>query len=95
MLRIKETEAQVVETIVEGFMCAQCTRFVFQAPPSSFRQLQQLAVVGWNIVYVDQTRVSLSTAVTVGIVESHHNYPDPRSAGPPVIAGFEALAKGI
>jgi hypothetical protein len=82
MLRIRETEAQVVERIVEGLTPAHRARYDFQAPPFSFRQLEQLAVVDRNIAYTDQTRAVQSTAVTVGVVESHPKHPDPRSAGP-------------
>jgi hypothetical protein len=81
-LRIRETEAHVVERIVEGLKSAQSARFVFQAPPASFRQLEQLAVVDRNIAYADQTRVRQSAAVTVGVVESHTKHPDLRSGGP-------------
>jgi len=60
-----------VERIVEGLTPTQHVRFVFQAPPSSLLQLEQLAVVDRNIAYADQTRTVQSTAVTVGVVESH------------------------
>ena len=80
VLRISENKAQVVERIVEGLAPTQRARFVFQVPPSSFRQLEQLAIVDRNIAYADQTRTLPSTEVTVGVVESHHKPRDPRSA---------------
>lgn len=36
VFRIRETEAQVVERIIEGLKATQRARFVLQAPPSSF-----------------------------------------------------------
>jgi hypothetical protein len=45
VLRISENEAQVVERIVEGITPIQRARFVFEAPPFTFLQLEQLAVV--------------------------------------------------
>jgi hypothetical protein len=80
MLRIRVNEAQVLERIIEGFTPAQRARFVFQAPPSSLLQLEQLAVVDQNIPYADRTGTVQSTAVTVGVVESHPKLRDPRSA---------------
>jgi hypothetical protein len=80
MLYIRENEAQVVERIVERLTTAQCTCFVFQAPPSSLLQLEQMAVVDLNIVHADQKRTVQSMAVTVGVVESHHKPWNPRSA---------------
>jgi len=79
MLRMKENEAQVVERIVEGITPATHARFVFQAPPSLL-QLEQLAVVDRNITYAHQMRTVQSTAVMVGVVESHPKPRDPRSA---------------
>jgi hypothetical protein len=49
MLCIVEDGAQVVGRIVEGFTPTQRARFVFQVPPSSLLQLEQLAVVDRNI----------------------------------------------
>ena len=45
MLRINESEAQVVERVVEGLTPTKRARFVFQPPPSSFRHLELLAIV--------------------------------------------------
>jgi hypothetical protein len=80
MLCIRENEAQVVERIVEGLTPAQRTCFVFQAPPSSLLQLEQMVVVDLNIVHADQMRTVQSTAVTVGVVKSHPKPWNPRSA---------------
>jgi hypothetical protein len=53
ILRIVETEAQVVGRIVEGLTPTQPARFVFQAPPTSYAQLEQLVIVDRNITYAD------------------------------------------
>jgi hypothetical protein len=66
-LRISETEAQVVERIVEGLTPSQRARLVFQGPPTNFKHLEQLIIVDRNITFADQTRqpvVSTSRAET-------------------------------
>ena len=73
VLRTSENEAQVVERIVEGITPTQRARFVFQAPPSSFLELEQLAVIDRKSANADQTRTFQSTAVTAGVVETHPN----------------------
>ena len=37
-------------------------------------------IVDWNMAYADRTKSVQSTAVTVGVVESHPKPRDPRSA---------------
>jgi hypothetical protein len=56
ILRIVETEAQVVGRIVEGLTPIQRARFVFQAPPISYAQLELLVIVDRNITYADAVR---------------------------------------
>jgi hypothetical protein len=53
VLHIIESEAAVVARIVEGLTPVQRSRFVFQAPPSTFLQQEQLAVVDRKIACVD------------------------------------------
>jgi hypothetical protein len=49
VLRIRE-DAQVIGRIVEGLTGLNVLAFVFQAPPSTFLNLEQLTVVDRNIV---------------------------------------------
>jgi hypothetical protein len=71
VLRISESEAVVVARIVEGLTPVQRSRFVFQAPRSTFLQLEQLAVVDRNIAYADCTRTSC-TAVCSRAVQPRY-----------------------
>jgi hypothetical protein len=45
VLRISETEAQIVERIVEGLTPLQRDRIVFQGPPTNFKHLKLLIVI--------------------------------------------------
>jgi len=63
VLQITECEAEVVARIVQGLNPTQRARFVFQAPPSTFAQLEQLAVVDRNVIYADSTKANRSVAV--------------------------------
>ena len=63
VLRITECEAEFVARIVQGLNPIQRARFVFQAPPSTFARLEQLAVVDRNVTYADSTRANRSVAV--------------------------------
>jgi hypothetical protein len=78
VLRISENEAQVVERILEALTPTQLACFVYQAPTSTFLQLEKLAVVGRNIKYADHTRKPRSTSVTVSAVECHRKAWNPR-----------------
>jgi hypothetical protein len=62
VLRIKESETEVVNRILEGLAMTQRARFVFQAPPKNLAQLEHLIVVDRNIAYADVTRQSPATA---------------------------------
>ena len=80
-LRINKSEAQAVERVVEGHTHTQRARFVFHSPPSSFRQLEQSAIVYMNIAYVDRSRTEPAPAVAIGVVESPTRHGDPRRVG--------------
>jgi hypothetical protein len=54
VLRISDSEAQVVERVVEGLTPTQRAHFFSQPPPSSFRQLERFAIVDRNITYADR-----------------------------------------
>jgi hypothetical protein len=56
VLRISETEPQMVRRILEGLIPTKRARFVFQATPSTQEQLEHLSVVDRNIAYADSTR---------------------------------------
>jgi hypothetical protein len=56
VLRISETEWQTVARIVEGLTPEQRARFLFQEIPTTFQQLEKLAVVDRNVMYADQMR---------------------------------------
>jgi hypothetical protein len=62
VLRIKESESEVVNRILEGLIMTQRARFVFQAPPKNLAQLEHLIMVDRNIAYADGTRQLPSTA---------------------------------
>jgi hypothetical protein len=51
ILRIQELEDQVVQQIIEGVNPVQGSRFVFQAPVKSFKDLEQLIVVDRRIAF--------------------------------------------
>ena len=67
VLRINKSEAQVVERAVEGLTPTQRARFVFQSPPSSFRQLERLAIVDRNIATADRSRVEPASHTAFGV----------------------------
>ena len=70
MLRISESEAQVVQRVVEGLTPIQRACFIFQPPPSSLRQLERLAIVDRNSAYADRSRAEPAPDVTIALVES-------------------------
>jgi len=64
VLRINDSEAEMVARIVEGFTSNQSNRLTFQSPPSTFEQLEQLAAVDRNIYFADnypKSRVASTT----------------------------------
>jgi hypothetical protein len=78
VLRITESEAQVVERIVEVLTLTQRASFVLLTLPSSFLPMDRLAVVDRSVAHADLTRTVQSAAVTVGVVESPPERADPR-----------------
>jgi hypothetical protein len=71
-LHIKETEQLTVARIVEGLTPIQRTRFCFQTLPTTFVQLEQLAVIDRNVTYADQLREG-ATSIGVSSVQSCEN----------------------
>jgi hypothetical protein len=56
VLRIDESEEQIVQRIVEGITPEQRARFIFQPRPSSFQHVKDLIIADRNMAYGDQTR---------------------------------------
>jgi len=59
-----------VERTVEGIRPIQRARFVFQAPPASFLQLEDLEMVVRNIAYAGQSRAARPEEVNIGAIKS-------------------------
>ena len=70
VLRISESEAQIVERVVEGLTPTKRACFIFQPPHSSFRKLERLAIVDRNITYADRSRAEPAPEVVIAVVES-------------------------
>jgi hypothetical protein len=70
VLRIQETEPQVVERIIEGLTPNQRARFVFQGPPNSFQQLEHLVVVDRNIAFADNMQQPVAAGRRDEVVQS-------------------------
>ena len=82
VLRISESEAQVVGRVVEGFTPTQRARFFFQPPSSSsFRQLERLAIVDRNIAYAHGWKAEPAPEVTTAVVESQTERGEPGGSG--------------
>jgi len=81
LLHISESEAQVVERNVERLTPTQLACFVFQPPPSSFRQLERLAIVDRNIANADLSRAEPAPEVTIALVESPTEHAEPVGSG--------------
>jgi hypothetical protein len=62
VLRIPEMELQVVQRILKGLTPNHRVRFVFQAPPRSFQQLEHLVMVDREITVADQMRQPVAAA---------------------------------
>ena len=58
VLRLPVSEREVVNNIVEGLAPAQRSRFVFQKLPTSFGELDRLAVLDQNFAFADHLRQS-------------------------------------
>ena len=56
VLRLPVLESDIVSNIVEGLSPTQRTRFVFQRFPTSFTDLDRLAIMDQNFAYADQLR---------------------------------------
>ena len=81
VLRINKSEAHVVERVVEGLTPTQRAPFVFQPPPSSFPQLERLAIADRNIAYADRTRAGPAPEVMVVVIESPSEHGEPVGSG--------------
>jgi hypothetical protein len=82
LFQIQESEAQVIGRIVEGLTPSQRARFVFQNPPTTFQQLDQLTVVDRNITFADRTRKVPTSAASVSTVNTVHTAEPARRVQP-------------
>ena len=80
VLRIKEGESEVVARIVEGFHPDQRARLVFQAPPSTFRELELLTIVDRNIAFADHLRASSAGQSTVNTIHQRTQRPSQQTS---------------
>jgi hypothetical protein len=70
ILRIQESEEQVVQRISEGLNYVQRSRFVFQGPVKSFKDLDHLIVVDRRIAFAhdsEKTAVGLNQTEVVQV----------------------------
>jgi hypothetical protein len=66
VLRVKESEGEIVSRIVDGFSSAQRVRCVFQKEPENFEQLEQLAIIDRSRQCAEQSDV---VGVPAGVAE--------------------------
>ena len=81
MLRISESEPQIVERVVDGLTPTQRARFFFQPPASSFRELERLAIVDRNIAYAVRPRAERAPEVTITVIEPPMERGEPEFRG--------------
>jgi hypothetical protein len=74
VLRIAETEEEMVAKIVDGFSPMQRARFVFQKTSLSFAELEKLTIVDKNAAYADTIRREQNPTFQVGRVQAHYNH---------------------
>ena len=70
-----------MERVVEGLTPTQHARFVFQPQPSSFQQLERLAIVDRNIAYADRSRAKPVLEVMIAVVELPSEHGEHGGAG--------------
>ena len=56
VLRLPVSESDIVSNIIEGLSPTQRSRFVFQKYPTSFTDLDRLAILDQNFAFADQLR---------------------------------------
>ena len=56
VLRLPVSERDVVNNIIEGLAPTQRSRFVVQAMPTNYRELDQLAILDQNLTFANQQR---------------------------------------
>jgi len=74
VLRINDSEAELVARIVEGFNSNQRARLIFQSPLSTFEQLEQLAALDRNISFVDNYRKSRVASTTTNAAQQQQGH---------------------
>jgi hypothetical protein len=83
VLRITETELQVVQRILEGLTPNQRAKFVFQTPPCTFQQLDLLVIVDREISVADSMRQPVAAACRDVVVQPTVTYVNANSADHP------------
>jgi len=74
VLRINDSEAELVARIVERFTSNQRNRLIFQSRPSTFEQLEQLAAEDRNISFVDNYRKSRVAGTTTNAAQRQQGH---------------------
>jgi hypothetical protein len=86
VLRIAETEEEMIARIVDGLSPTQRPRFVFQKTSVSFAQLEKLNIVDKNAAYADRLRREQIPKFQVGSAQTNYNHrqgrPNHRPLGP-------------
>jgi len=70
VLRINESETQIVKRILEGLTTSQRARFVFQSAPTNLQELERLFVMDHNRSYMEQGNRSSSHVTGVHAVQT-------------------------
>ena len=65
---------------MEGFHPDQRARLVFQAPPSTFRELELLTIVDRNIAFADHLRASSAGQSTVNAIHQRTQRPSQQTS---------------
>ena len=79
VLRINESETQIVKRILEGLTTYQRARFVFQSAPTNLQELERLFVIDRNRSYTEQGNRSSSHVTVVHTVQADYSIPKVRA----------------
>jgi hypothetical protein len=79
VLRVTDSEERTVGRVIEGLTPVQRARFMFQQRPSTFAQMEQLAVVDRNTAYADHIRGAGVSAAGYGVKPDVANVASPHS----------------
>ena len=79
VLRIDDSETQIVKRILEGLTTSQRARFVFQSAPTNQQELERLFVIDRNRSYTEQGNRSSSHFTGVHAVQTDYSTPKVRA----------------